>query len=96
MVSIGMGLMADPSLLMLDEPTLGLAPKVKDELKEAIAAIAQMGLTLVIVDQDVEFLLELTQRLYLVEQGRVALETARGQEIAESQILEMYFGRSHL
>ena len=96
MVSIGMGLMSNPVLLMLDEPTLGLAPKVKDELKKAIGEIAGSGLALIVVDQDVEFLLDLTSRLYLIEQGRVALQTGRGQEIDEGQILEMYFGRSRL
>jgi branched-chain amino acid transport system ATP-binding protein len=96
MVSIGMGLMSNPVLLMLDEPTLGLAPKVKDELRKAISEIAGSGLALIVVDQDVEFLLDLTSRLYLIEQGRVALKTGRGQEIDEGQILEMYFGRSRL
>jgi branched-chain amino acid transport system ATP-binding protein len=96
MVSISMGLMSNPVLLMLDEPTLGLAPKVKDELKKAIGEIAGSGLALIVIDQDVEFLLDLTSRLYLIEQGRVALQTGRGQEIDEGQILEMYFGRSRL
>jgi branched-chain amino acid transport system ATP-binding protein len=69
---------------------------VKDELKKAIGEIAGSGLALIVVDQDVEFLLDLTSRLYLIEQGRVALKTGRGYEIDEGQILEMYFGRSRL
>lgn len=92
MVSIGMALMGQPSLLMLDEPTLGLAPKIKDELAEAISAIAASGVTMLIVDQDIELLLGVCQRLYYVENGRVSLETREGERIDRQQILEMYFG----
>jgi branched-chain amino acid transport system ATP-binding protein len=92
MVSIGMALMGQPSLLMLDEPTLGLAPKIKGELAEAIAAIASSGVTMLIVDQDIELLLGVCQRLYYIENGRVTLETREGERIDRQQILEMYFG----
>ena len=92
MVSIGIGLMGMPSLLMLDEPTLGLAPKIKDELAEAISEIAASGVTMLVVDQDIELLLEVCQRLYFVENGEVSLETQEGAQIDRRQILEMYFG----
>jgi branched-chain amino acid transport system ATP-binding protein len=92
MVSIGMALMGQPSLLMLDEPTLGLAPRIKDELAEAIAAIAATGVTMLIVDQDIELLLEVCQRLYYIENGRVSLETREGERLDRQQILQMYFG----
>jgi branched-chain amino acid transport system ATP-binding protein len=93
MASIGIGLMSMPSLLMLDEPTLGLAPKIKDELAQAINEIAESGVTMIVVDQDVELLHEVCGRLYLVEQGRVSLETERGETIAQEDVLEMYFGK---
>ena len=93
MASIGIGLMSMPSLLMLDEPTLGLAPKVKDELAQAITEIADSGVTMIVVDQDIELLREICGRLYLVEQGRVSLETERGESIAQEDVLEMYFGK---
>ncbi len=92
MVSVGMALMGAPSLLMLDEPTLGLAPKIKDELAEAISAIAATGVTMLVVDQDIELLLGVCQRLYYIENGRVSLETREGERIDRQQILEMYFG----
>lgn len=92
MVSLGAGLMAMPSLLMLDEPTLGLAPKIKDELATAIGEIAASGVTMLVVDQDIELLLGVCQRLYFVENGRVSLETKEGAVIDRRQILEMYFG----
>jgi branched-chain amino acid transport system ATP-binding protein len=93
MASIGIGLMSMPKLLMLDEPTLGLAPKVKDELAAAINEIAETGVSMVLVDQDVELLLSLCERLYLVERGTVSLETKRGEMISQEDVLEMYFGK---
>jgi branched-chain amino acid transport system ATP-binding protein len=92
MVSLGAGLMAMPSLLMLDEPTLGLAPKIKDELATAIGEIANSGVTMLVVDQDIELLLGVCERLYFVENGQVSLETEEGAVIDRKQILEMYFG----
>ena len=92
MVSLGIGLMGAPNLLMLDEPTLGLAPKIKDELATAISEIAASGVTMLVVDQDIELLLGVCQRLYFVENGRVSLETEEGAQIDRQQILEMYFG----
>jgi branched-chain amino acid transport system ATP-binding protein len=92
MVSIGVGLMGVPTLLMLDEPTLGLAPKIKDELAQAISEIAATGVTMLIVDQDIELLLGVCQRLYFIENGQVSLETEDGALLDRQQILEMYFG----
>jgi len=77
---------------MLDEPTLGLAPKVKDELASAINRIAESGVSMVLVDQDVELLLGVCQRLYLVERGTVSLETKPGESIKQEDVLSMYFG----
>jgi branched-chain amino acid transport system ATP-binding protein len=92
MVSIGIGLMGLPTLLMLDEPTLGLAPKIKDELAAAISEIAASGVTMLVVDQDIELLLSVCQRLYFIENGQVSLETQEGMQFDQQQILEMYFG----
>jgi branched-chain amino acid transport system ATP-binding protein len=92
MASIGMGLMSMPKLLMLDEPTLGLAPKIKDELAAAINQIAESGVSMILVDQDVELLLGVCDRLYLVERGKVSLETKPGESIRQEDVLSMYFG----
>jgi branched-chain amino acid transport system ATP-binding protein len=94
MLSIGVGLMGMPSLLLLDEPSLGLAPKIKDELAQTIAAIAQSGVAMIIVDQDIELLLSLCKRLYLIEKGRVSLETHDNKSIQQNEILDMYFGNA--
>ncbi|MDX2482462.1 MAG: ABC transporter ATP-binding protein [Pseudodonghicola sp.] len=92
MLSIGCALMCAPRLLILDEPTLGLSPRLKGELREAIAAIAAKGVPLIVVEQDVEFLLALTDRLYLIEQGEVAREIDRDNAPDHKAIMDMYFG----
>ena len=93
MVSIGVGLMARPAILMLDEPTLGLAPLIKDELLEAIRQVADTGVPLLVVEQDVEFLLSLTDRLYMLNHGEIELETSSDGGLDHARILEMYFGK---
>jgi len=93
MLAIGMGLMAGLEILMLDEPSLGLAPVMKDVLGRAVAEITSQGVTLILVEQDVEFMLELTDRFYLIEDGQVALEGIND-TIDHQEILAMYFGAS--
>jgi branched-chain amino acid transport system ATP-binding protein len=94
MVSIATALMSDPRLLILDEPTLGLAPRLKDELCDAIRRISEEGVLLVLVEQDVEFLLELADHLYLVNHGEVAAEIRPGESMNHQAIMDMYFGES--
>jgi branched-chain amino acid transport system ATP-binding protein len=92
MAAIGVGLMAMPDLLMLDEPTLGLAPKIRQELARQIDLVADTGTSLLIVDQDVDLLLGLCPRLYLIEEGRVALDIRDRSELKHQDILQRYFG----
>ena len=93
MLSIGVGLMGMPELLILDEPSVGLAPIIKEELARAIGEIAASGVTMIVVDQDVELLLGICERLYLIEKGSVSLETADVSQVNQAEILEMYFGK---
>lgn len=93
MLSIGVGLMGMPVMLILDEPSVGLAPIIKEELAQAIGEIANSGVTMIVVDQDVELLLGICQRLYLIEKGQVSLETKDVSEVNQTEILEMYFGK---
>ncbi|UOA15888.1 ABC transporter ATP-binding protein [Sulfitobacter dubius] len=92
MLSIGCAMMCAPRLLILDEPTLGLSPRLKSELREAIDTIAKKGVPLIVVEQDVEFLLALTQRLYLIEQGEVVREIDQDNTPDHQEIMDMYFG----
>lgn len=92
MLSIGVGLMCAPRMLMLDEPTLGLSPKLKDELAEAIAEISGRGIPLLLVEQDIAFTLSLVERMYLVDHGAITREIHRGGEVDHQDIMDMYFG----
>jgi branched-chain amino acid transport system ATP-binding protein len=92
MLSIGVGLMCAPRMLMLDEPTLGLSPKLKDELADAIAGISSRGIPLLLVEQDIAFILSLVDRMYLVDHGEISREINRGGEVDHQEIMDMYFG----
>ena len=92
MAAIGAGLMGCPRLLMLDEPTLGLAPKIRGELARSIHAIAETGVGLLVVDQDVDMLLGLCGRLYLIEQGLVAMDVQDRNQLQHKDVLKRYFG----
>jgi branched-chain amino acid transport system ATP-binding protein len=71
MLAIGRALMAQPKLLLLDEPSLGLAPVVVDQVFDALAAVTGAGIALLVVEQDVERALEACSRGYLLVEGRV-------------------------
>lgn len=92
MTAIGRGLMARPRLLMLDEPSLGLAPVVLKEIFEAIGQISKMGATVLLVEQDVEMSLSLSSRGYVLENGQIAME-GRGDELLQNpHIRKVYLG----
>lgn len=91
MLSIGAALMCAPRLLLLDEPTLGLSPKLKEELADALREISKT-VPLVVVEQDIELLLSLSDRLYLIEHGEVVREIGRENTPDHQEIMEMYFG----
>jgi branched-chain amino acid transport system ATP-binding protein len=92
MAAIGAGLMGCPQMIMLDEPTLGLAPKLRADLTKAIHAVAETGVGLLVVDQDIDMLLGLCDRLYLIEQGQVTLDVTDRSQIQHQEVLRRYFG----
>jgi len=94
MLSIGAGIMAKPEILMLDEPSLGLAPKLIEELTVGISRIAASGITMLLIDQNVEMLLECCGPLFLLEQGVIGLEAANSSEFSEEWLRDRYFGRT--
>jgi branched-chain amino acid transport system ATP-binding protein len=79
MLAIGRALMALPRLLLLDEPSLGLAPVVVDEVYEALGAINARGVSVLLVEQDIDRALEISARGYLLAEGRVAAEGSAAQ-----------------
>jgi branched-chain amino acid transport system ATP-binding protein len=92
MVAIGRGLMSRPSLLMLDEPSLGLAPKIVAEVFAAIAAINAGGTTVLLVEQNVAGALALATRGYILETGRIATEGTRAELLASDTVKKAYLG----
>ncbi len=91
MCAIGRGLMSEPELLMFDEPSLGLAPLLVDELFARIADIAREGITILLVEQKVAHALEIADRGYILETGRTVL-SGTGKELRENE----YVQRSYL
>jgi len=74
MLTIARTLMGNPELLLLDEPSEGLAPLVVDHLKEQIARLKRDGLTILLAEQNVDFCLDLADRVYVLEKGRIRYE----------------------
>jgi len=92
MVAIGRGLMARPKLLMVDELSLGLAPKVVDHLIEVIQQINRVGTALLLVEQDVLVALDAANRAYVLENGRVALSGAAADVKEDPGVRRAYLG----
>ena len=83
MVAIGRALMAKPELLLLDEPSLGLAPKVRAENFGALARLAERGVTILLVEQNLRLAARICQRAYLMQRGRI-VGTETSVELAQS------------
>lgn len=94
MVAIGRALLNQPRLLLCDEISLGLAPKVVREIYQSIPSIAENGTAVVVVEQDVGLARSASNRLYCMLEGRVTL-TGRSADISREAIGEAYFGASH-
>ena len=92
MVAIGRGLMAGPRLLMLDEPSLGLAPIMVQEMFRVIGEINRAGVTVLLVEQNTEHALALAHRGFVLESGRVALSGTGRELLASTQVREAYLG----
>ncbi|HEU0200961.1 MAG TPA: ABC transporter ATP-binding protein [Burkholderiaceae bacterium] len=92
MLAIGRALMGLPRLLMLDEPSLGLAPKVVAELFEVVQRIRNAGTTVLLVEQNVALALRAAQSAYVIERGRVVLHGAAHEVLASQHLREAYLG----
>lgn len=92
MVAIGRGLMSAPRLLMLDEPSLGLAPIVVDALADVIAELHREGLTILLVEQRVDLALRLADRGYVMETGRIVLADAAGALLTNPEVKQAFLG----
>jgi branched-chain amino acid transport system ATP-binding protein len=87
MLAIARGLMSNPKLLMLDEPSLGIAPNLVDRIFETIETIRKSGLTILIVEQHVQEALEIADRGYILQTGKIVLE-GESKELLESEVVK--------
>jgi branched-chain amino acid transport system ATP-binding protein len=92
MAAIGRGLMADPRLLMLDEPTLGLAPIVVEEIFRVVKNINSSGVTVLLVEQNTQHALLVANRGYVLEAGRVVLSGTGSELLTNQDVRKAYLG----
>jgi branched-chain amino acid transport system ATP-binding protein len=90
MVAIGRGLMSNPRILMLDEPSLGLAPILVDEVLDTVRRLKREGMTILLVEQNVREALDLADRGYVLQTGRIVAE-GTGRELMQSDLFRTAF-----
>jgi branched-chain amino acid transport system ATP-binding protein len=93
MLAMGRGLMSKPKLVMFDEPSYGLAPIVVLEVFHIIKTLRERGITILLIEQNVKRTLEIADRAYVLENGRIALEGPSRQLLETEHVKEAYLGR---
>jgi len=84
--------MADLKLLLIDEPSVGLAPKVKADLFDRIKSVNEMGITILLVEQDVSFAFDLSERNYVISRGKLVAEGTSKELMADELMRKTYLG----
>ena len=92
MLAIGRCLMGRPELMMLDEPSVGLAPNVVRQLLRTVRQLNEKGLTVLLVEQNVAVSLKISQRAYVLENGRIVMAGAAGELLGDNRVRQAYLG----
>jgi len=92
MLAIGRGLMAKPRMLMLDEPTLGLAPIIVEEIEQIIRTLAGRGMTILLSEQNAAMALRVSRRVYVLKSGSISLEGTPDELVRSPDIQRLYLG----
>jgi branched-chain amino acid transport system ATP-binding protein len=92
MVAIGRALMGRPKVLLLDEPSLGLAPLVVKQVLEAVKAINAAGTTVLLAEQNAYAALQIAHRAYVIENGRIVMEGTRDTLMGDERVRKAYIG----
>jgi branched-chain amino acid transport system ATP-binding protein len=92
MVAVGRALMTNPKLLMLDEPSLGIAPRLVRAIMESLAEINRAGVAIFLVEQNVQAALGLAHRAYVLESGRIALQGGAAELLRDPHVRRAYLG----
>ena len=95
MLAIARGLLSRPKLLVIDELSLGLAPKIIEQLFPVLIDLNKKGLAILLVEQMASFALSVTERTYVMENGRVLLEGASSELANDRRVVDAYLGRRH-
>lgn len=92
MLAIGRALMASPRMLLLDEPSLGLAPLVVDQVFNTIGKLKELGITILLVEQHIKYALELSDYVYILENGKIVLSGSTSEVRENPHVREYYLG----
>jgi branched-chain amino acid transport system ATP-binding protein len=92
MLAIGRALMSAPKLLLLDEPSMGLAPLMVQRIFETVRKVASEGVTVLLVEQNAKLALELSSRGYVMESGLITLAAHSAALLADPQVRQAYLG----
>ncbi len=92
MLAIGRALMSRPKLLLLDEPSMGLAPIMVQKIFEVIRAVAAKGMTILLIEQNAKLALEVSQRGYVMESGEITLTDEAASLLHNPKVREAYLG----
>jgi branched-chain amino acid transport system ATP-binding protein len=92
MLAMGRALMSGPRLLLLDEPSMGLAPVLVDQILDTVVALRRDGMTILLVEQNVNAALAIADRAYVIETGRIVLAGASAELARDPRVREAYLG----
>ena len=92
MLAIGRALMGNPQILLLDEPSMGISPILTERIYETIAEINKQGTTILLVEQNANFALEVSQRAYVLETGKVAMSDDSASLRTNPEVQKAYLG----
>jgi branched-chain amino acid transport system ATP-binding protein len=92
MLAIARALMANPKLLLMDEPSLGLAPKIKDSIFKAIETIKEKGTTTLLIEQDAMLAMEVSEYIHVLEEGKIEMRGTKEELEKEPRIKKVYLG----
>ena len=95
MLAVGRALMAKPRLLMLDEPSLGLAPRIVREVFRIVARLREMGVSILLIEQNARAALQVADHAYVLEMGAVTLEGPAREVARDPRVVEIYLGLGH-
>jgi len=94
MLAIGRALMARPKLLLLDEPSMGLAPLMVQKVFETVMAVSKEGVTILLIEQNAKLALEVSSRGYVMESGEITLQGKAKQLLSDPKVRAAYLGEA--